>query len=120
MRRNLSGIRMDKAHEQLVENVQRLLKERGWSQRELGRRMKMAPGQLGQYLLGNSVPTLTVLCRFADAFGVTPANLITGPDASPRRDSLREAIRLLQALDQGVDSPVLQEFFGVKVPPPKK
>jgi transcriptional regulator with XRE-family HTH domain len=57
-------------------NVRRLRKERGLSQEALADEVKLAPTYVGQIERGRRNPTLEVVERFAQVFGVEPLEML--------------------------------------------
>jgi transcriptional regulator with XRE-family HTH domain len=57
-------------------NVRRLRKERGLSQEALADEVGLAPTYVGQIERGQRNPTLDVVERFAEVFGVDPLGLL--------------------------------------------
>jgi predicted transcriptional regulator len=62
----------------LVETIEKLLDERGWSQNELFRRSGVPQSSINRYLHGKKYPTLITLIRIADAFEITVSELLDG------------------------------------------
>ena len=67
-------------HELLAENIEPLLRLRGWKQKDLAAKAEMAPGQLSAYLNGHMSPTLDALARLATALNVPIARLLGDHD----------------------------------------
>jgi transcriptional regulator with XRE-family HTH domain len=61
-------------------NVRRLRKERGLSQEALADEVELAPTYVGQIERGLRNPTLDVVERFAEVFGVNPLEMLHGPN----------------------------------------
>jgi transcriptional regulator with XRE-family HTH domain len=74
------------------ENVQALLAQRGWSQRELAAAAGISPGAVGAILEGES-PNLRTLAKVATAFGVEVADLMRDERPMEPRDELDVALR---------------------------
>lgn len=74
------------------ENVQALLAQRGWSQRELAAAAGISPGAVGSILEGQP-PNLRTMQKVAKAFGVTPSELLREDTPPEPRDELEVALR---------------------------
>jgi transcriptional regulator with XRE-family HTH domain len=59
------------------ERIKRLRKERNLTQEELGSRMGLLPSNVARYENGRNEPRKAMLARFAEAFGLTPQELLT-------------------------------------------
>jgi transcriptional regulator with XRE-family HTH domain len=64
-------------------NIQRLRKERGWSQEAFGDEAGIDRTYVSGVERGIRNPTITVLERFAVALGVEPAELLRAPPNHP-------------------------------------
>lgn len=64
---------------QLGRNVQRIRKERGWSQEELAFESGLHRTYISGIERGARNPTVLVLEKLAEALGVTPARLLEAP-----------------------------------------
>ena len=62
--------------ETMATNVQRLRRERGWTQEELADRVGLSARYVGQVERAQASASVTVLGRLADALGVEPAELV--------------------------------------------
>lgn len=74
------------------ENVQALLAQRGWSQRELAAAAGISPGAVGSILEGES-SNLRTVSKVADAFGVDVADLVREEQPPEPRNELDVALR---------------------------
>jgi transcriptional regulator with XRE-family HTH domain len=74
------------------ENVQSLLAQRGWSQRELAAAAGISPGAVGSILDGES-SSLRTVAKVATAFGVDVADLMQEEKPMEPRDELSVALR---------------------------
>jgi transcriptional regulator with XRE-family HTH domain len=74
------------------ENVQALLAQHGWSQRELAAAAGISPGAVGSILEGES-SNLRTASKVAAAFGVEVADLMREEQPMEPRDELDVALR---------------------------
>ena len=74
------------------ENVQALLAQRGWSQRELAAAAGISPGAVGSILEGES-SNLRTAAKVAAAFGVEVADLMREEQPVEPKDELDVALR---------------------------
>ena len=74
------------------ENVQALLAQRGWSQRELAAAAGISPGAVGSILEGES-SNLRTATKVAAAFGVEVADLMREEQPVEPKDELDVALR---------------------------
>ena len=74
------------------ENVQALLAQRGWSQRQLAAAARISPGAVGSILEGES-SNLRTAAKVAAAFGVEVADLMREEQPVEPRDELDVALR---------------------------
>jgi len=74
------------------ENVQTLLAQRGWSQRELAAAAGISPGAVGSILEGES-SNLRTASKVAAAFGVEVADLMREEKPKEPKDELDVALR---------------------------
>ena len=74
------------------ENVQALLAQRGWSQRQLAAAAGTSPGAVGDILEGES-SNLRTAAKVAAAFGVELADLMREEQPMEPRDELDVALR---------------------------
>jgi transcriptional regulator with XRE-family HTH domain len=74
------------------ENVQALLAQRGWSQRELAAAAGISPGAVGSILEGES-SNLRTASKVAAAFGVEVADLMREERPMEPRNELDVALR---------------------------
>jgi len=74
------------------ENVQTLLAQRGWSQRELAAAAGISPGAVGDILEGES-SNLRTAAKVAAAFGVEVADLMREEQPMEPKDELDVALR---------------------------
>ncbi len=73
-------------------NVQTLLAQRGWSQRELAAAAGISPGAVGDILEGES-SNLRTVTKVAAAFGVEVGDLMREEKPMEPRDELDVALR---------------------------
>jgi transcriptional regulator with XRE-family HTH domain len=73
------------------ENVQALLAQRGWSQRELAAAAGISPGAVGDILKGES-SNLRTAAKVATAFGVEVADLMREEQPMEPEDELDVAL----------------------------
>lgn len=64
----------------LGENIRRLRQERGLNQEELGRRVGASKQSVSNWENGNIVPSIDLLLRLADFFGVSTDYLLGRED----------------------------------------
>ena len=76
----------------LRENVQTLLTQRGWSQRELAAAAGVSPGAVGGLLDGRSSNLRTAM-KIAGAFSISLADLVREESPKPPREELELALR---------------------------
>ena len=62
--------------ETLALRLRQVRNARGWTQEELAHRVKLSVRYIGQIERCNASPTVSVLGRLADAFGVEAGDLI--------------------------------------------
>ena len=62
----------------LGDNIKRLLKKNGYSQRQLAIRSQCTPPQISWYVNNKHEPSITVLKRIAVALGVSLDELVKG------------------------------------------
>jgi transcriptional regulator with XRE-family HTH domain len=74
--------------QELGARLRALRTERGWSQRELGRRLGVLQSKLSKYESGTHQPSLRTLVRIASLYEVSTDYLLTGAElpAPPLRD----------------------------------
>ncbi len=72
------------------DNADRLLGEKGWSQRRLSRETNDPHMSIVNALSGDHVPNSGILARIAEALGVTADELIDSPP-KPRKKSRKTA-----------------------------
>lgn len=82
------------------ENVQALLAQRNWSQRELAAAAGISPGSVGSILEGES-SNLRTVAKVAAAFGVEPADLMREERPMEPGDELDVALRHQGDLSRG-------------------
>jgi transcriptional regulator with XRE-family HTH domain len=68
----------------LADRIARERAQRGWSLADVAERSGVSRSMLSKIERQEASPTATVLLRIAGAFGVTLAELLTAPAASPR------------------------------------
>jgi transcriptional regulator with XRE-family HTH domain len=82
------------------ENVQALLAQRGWSQRELAAAAGISPGAVGSILEGES-SNLRTASKVAAAFGLEVADLMREEKPKEPKDELDVALRHQGDLSNG-------------------
>jgi len=90
--------------------LRELREERGWTQRELDRRLGILQSKLSKYESGTHQPSLRTLVRMANLFGVSTDYLLTGtgtPVPPLRDDRLLDRFRRLGAGGEEMRSIVL-------------
>lgn len=88
----------------LGEKIQKLRKDNGWSQTELGKRVDVHVAHLSRLENGKSLPSVDLLSNLARAFGVSMDYLMDEhadelEPVSVQDKSLAERMQLLDALD---------------------
>jgi phage repressor protein C with HTH and peptisase S24 domain len=83
--------------------IKALREERGWTLRELAKRMDSYPQQISKYELGQTALTLDWIKKFASVFEV-PASLIMGEDAVKMRRFPDTSTRKLAASEHSYAS----------------
>ncbi len=78
----------------LGERIALLRRGNGWSQAELSERLHVSASTIGMYEQGRREPSLEVLVKLAEAFGVSADYLLTGKPLCP--EDHRTVSRLLQ------------------------
>lgn len=101
--------------DQFIENVERRCKDLGIeSHRELARRLKMAPTHLSRIMRKKSVPTLTMLARFAAALDTSAARLLMSArdyeDLELSQKIVRRAGELAQPHPMDALHPEIREY----------
>ena len=64
----------------IYENYARIRKERGWTDKEVGKRSGVAQPTFSRWKNGKTVIQLRTLEKIAAVLGVTPGQIIDGPD----------------------------------------
>ncbi|MBA4019143.1 MAG: hypothetical protein C0483_18410 [Pirellula sp.] len=72
----------------IQQNIDRLLKIRHWTQKELASRAQVRESVLSDVKLGKSVPGLSIALRIAEALDITVDRLASDP---PKENSKRSA-----------------------------
>ena len=80
----------DEVAANIHENADRLLEEKGWSQRRLSRETGDPHMSIVNALSGDHVPNSGILARIAEALGVTADELIDAPP-KPQKKSRKSA-----------------------------
>lgn len=96
--------------QELGARLRELREERGWSQRELGRRLGILQSKLSKYESGTHQPSLRTMVRLADVYAVSTDYLLTGAElpAPPLRDArLLDRFRRLGAAGEEMQLIVL-------------
>src|SRR5258708_14589452 len=89
--------------QELGTRLRGLREERGWSQREVGRRLGVLQSKLSKYESGTHQPSLRTMVRLAGLYAVSTDYLLTGAElaAPPLRDArLLDRFRRLGAAGQ--------------------
>lgn len=71
----------DDAKRNLSANITRLLKDRGWNQKELSERTEQTNATISRTVNGLNVPGAVVLSRIAEALDVSIDRLLAPPPA---------------------------------------
>lgn len=90
---------MFKSAKSFINNVEKALADRGWSQRDLAERSGIAAPTISKYLSGKMEPSLSAVDAMAEALKVTPAMLLSEEGVPPvlkELDSATESIRELR------------------------
>ena len=86
---------MSTAVEYFKENLLKIMKEHGMSQKELAKKVDIVPQALNKYLKGHRIPGLEIIDKFAQALHLNPHILIANPKANPQiylsKDEVYEA-----------------------------
>lgn len=83
------------------ESFIRLRKERGWTQQHVADEVGISVGQVKKYEKGESSPTLPILAKIANVFGVSADDLVFGGRNGIAASKLdRELLRRFEMLDQ--------------------
>lgn len=94
-------------------NLRRLRAQSNLSLEKLSRAAGVSRAMLGQIELGQSVPTITVLARIADAFALPVTSFIDRPNEPPRVTLLPASdAKLLRSSDDKFISRALFPFTG--------
>ena len=103
------------------DNIKRLMKANGYTQRELARRVGITESALSRYVLGSREPRANVLKNLAIAFGVSVDELISEGASQPSltlqlNDALlvceltRDRVRELEAREGELAREILSEI----------
>lgn len=65
---------------ELIVHVRNLRMERQWTQSDLAERANLSVSTVTNVEIGRTALTVLHLCRFADAFGISPAALLEGAE----------------------------------------
>lgn len=106
--------------------LDRLMRERGLSNNELGRKAKVAPNTVANYRDQESAFTakgkprsakLAEVEQIADALGIDPLDLLVDQPTAPTRNAMvsppsisEQAVRFLERLDTAEQSVILEEL----------
>jgi transcriptional regulator with XRE-family HTH domain len=84
------------------ERLKRLRQERGWSQAQLGLKLKIHQKQVSGYERGVHLPSAELLIRIAEIFNVSLDYLVLERSEAGRRPQMadRELLQKLEELDQ--------------------
>lgn len=85
----------------IAERVRRLRQERGWSQVELGEKISAHQKQISSYERGVNVPSVEILVKLAEVFGVTLDYLAFDNQSQAAKINIqdRELLRRFEAVD---------------------
>lgn len=61
-----------------MQDIQKLLDAKGWSQMELARQSGVSQGHISSIIRGEKQPTVTIIEKLATAFGMRPGELLDG------------------------------------------
>ncbi|NBK00664.1 XRE family transcriptional regulator [bacterium 1xD8-48] len=79
------------------ENIKRIRKEKGLTQKQLGELCGMNEVQIRRYELGGANPKFETVAKIAKALGTTPFVLYDGPEAPARLEqAVKESAYLIQ------------------------
>lgn len=94
------------------ENIKRIRKERGLSQKELGERLHMTQSAIWQFESDKTSPKSETIKKIANALGVTPFELV-GPEWADIQVGPEKAKELYNvvAIQDGIVA-VLREIYG--------
>lgn len=86
----------------LAKRIQHLRKQKGWSQSELARRVKISYPQMSRYEVKGVQPPADVLKRFADALGTSVDFLLYGDKDSKVKAALsdNDLLEQFKAIEQ--------------------
>ena len=65
-----------------------LRRDAGWSQAELGKRLRVSASAVGMYEQGRREPALDMVVTIAELFGVTTDYLLTGKTQTPQESQI--------------------------------
>ena len=106
----------------LPQRLSALLKQKGWTQKDLQRRSGVAASQISEYLNSKSprYPTLLTLSKLLEALGASPEELFAPSPSTPepgsvasRLDALEEQHSYLEAQLSGLDIDVDRRLDAV-------
>jgi transcriptional regulator with XRE-family HTH domain len=88
----------------LAENIKKIRKQKGWSQKDLGDMIGSHLSHVNRIETGKQNPSLEVLIKLADALGVSIDGLVRGSDEDFKEikiedKNMAERIKLLNTLD---------------------
>ena len=86
--------------EHLGDRLSRLRRARGWTQRELARRLGVRAAEISKLEKGIRRPRVELVPRLAEMFGVSSDYLLTGRSFGQRDLRLRERIEALEILPE--------------------
>ena len=74
---------MKSYNEIFAENLQRIMKEKGWSQRELSRKIGASPSAVNLWYRGESVPRAGMMDKLCQLLDVSPIELTADKTGAP-------------------------------------
>ena len=88
----------------LAENIKKIRKQKGWSQKDLGDMIGSHLSHVNRIETGKQNPSLEVLIKLADALGVSIDGLVRGSDEDFKEiriedKNMSERIKLLNTLE---------------------
>jgi len=96
-------------------NVARLRVERGWSQTELAKKLEVSQSQIARMEVGKFQPTVEVLMRCFEVFGVTPNELFRPPsEMTDQEREIEEITKRVRALNPKQREDVVYVIDGLR------
>lgn len=90
--------------------LRRILREKGWSQKELACACGITPAAVCRYCAGQRVPRATTLARLSTALGVSADELLGSPGVESV--SLAAAIRRVESSVAEIPRPVRERIVA--------